>query len=241
MIAKLEAKAGDAGITYVALAATPKAKTLETFGRLADPSKPKGEDNLPQPFHVYSMQQAFEEEFILDVLLNYTTYKLAFKLANNGKVWDEHLRRGLWITWKIIRCGRRRRGLCLSDAWQTHQSCDDSREVRDACRRHRVAEILEHSTRELRNRPDGRGRSYQACAWFVNSPAIAIKHYALMRKTDYLDAGSKSADKRAEAWHGNEQNGAEIETPKRETPSNFVGLVAEAGLEPARGITLPGF
>ena len=87
--AQMAAKADDAGITYVAFTATPKAKTLENFGRLADPSKPKSKDNLPEPFHVYSMQQAIEEEFILDVLQNYTTYKLAFKLANNGKEWDE--------------------------------------------------------------------------------------------------------------------------------------------------------
>ena len=44
---------------------------------------------LAEPFHVYSMQQAIKEEFILDVLRNYTTYKLAFRLANGGKEWDE--------------------------------------------------------------------------------------------------------------------------------------------------------
>ena len=82
LAAQMAAKANDAGITYVAFTATPKAKTLENFGRVADPTKPKGEDNLPQPFHVYSMQQAIEEEFILDVLRNYISYKLAFKLAN---------------------------------------------------------------------------------------------------------------------------------------------------------------
>ena len=89
LVAQMAAKANDVGITYVAFTATPKAKTLETFGRLADPTKPKSKVNLPGPFHVYSMQQAIEEEFILDVLLNYTSYKLAFKLANEGKEWDE--------------------------------------------------------------------------------------------------------------------------------------------------------
>jgi type I restriction enzyme R subunit len=44
--------------------------------------KPAGPDNLPAPFHVYSMRQAIEEGFILDVLQNYTSYKLAFKLAH---------------------------------------------------------------------------------------------------------------------------------------------------------------
>lgn len=89
LAAQMAAKAEDVGITYVAFTATPKAKTLENFGRVPDPSKPAGQDNLPQPFHVYSMQQAIEEGFILDVLQNYTSYKLAFKLANNGKEWDD--------------------------------------------------------------------------------------------------------------------------------------------------------
>jgi type I restriction enzyme R subunit len=80
---------GDKGITYVAFTATPKAKTLELFGRRPHPDQPAGPDNLPAPFHVYSMRQAIEEGFILDVLKNYTPYKLAFKLANNGKEWDE--------------------------------------------------------------------------------------------------------------------------------------------------------
>lgn len=89
LAAQMAAKASDAGITYVAFTATPKAKTLENFGRRPDPVKPASKDNLPNPFHVYSMRQAIEEEFILDVLRNYTTYKLAFKLANGGKEWDE--------------------------------------------------------------------------------------------------------------------------------------------------------
>ncbi|HKO95090.1 MAG TPA: DEAD/DEAH box helicase family protein, partial [Polyangiaceae bacterium] len=82
LAAQMEARAGVKGLTYVAFTATPKAKTLELFGR-------PGPDGLPQPFHVYSMRQAIEEGFILDVLKNYTTYKLAFKLAHDGKEYDE--------------------------------------------------------------------------------------------------------------------------------------------------------
>ena len=86
---RMAARAKDSGITYVALTATPKAKTLEIFGRRPDPNLPAGPDNLPAAFHVYSMRQAIEEGFILDVLRNYTPYKLAFRLANGGKEWDE--------------------------------------------------------------------------------------------------------------------------------------------------------
>ncbi len=89
LAAQMAARANDAGITYVAFTATPKAKTLELFGRRAHPDQPVGPDNLPAPFHVYSMRQAIEEGFILDVLQNYTSYRLAFKLASGGKEWDE--------------------------------------------------------------------------------------------------------------------------------------------------------
>ncbi|ARK80115.1 type I restriction endonuclease subunit R [Burkholderia pseudomallei] len=80
--AQMEARTGIKGLTYIAFTATPKQKTLELFGR-------PGPDGLPEPFHVYSMRQAIEEGFILDVLKNYTTYKLAFKLAHDGQEYDE--------------------------------------------------------------------------------------------------------------------------------------------------------
>ena len=86
---QMESRAAESGITYVAFTATPKAKTLELFGRLPNPDLPAGADNLPAPFHVYSMRQAIEEGFILDVLQNYTPYKLAFKLAHDGKELDD--------------------------------------------------------------------------------------------------------------------------------------------------------
>ena len=79
---QMATRTGGDGLTYVAFTATPKQKTMELFGT-------KGDDGLPHPFDVYSMRQAIEEGFILDVLKNYTTYKMAFKLANDGKEYDE--------------------------------------------------------------------------------------------------------------------------------------------------------
>lgn len=61
-------------LSIFAYTATPKGKTLELFGRV-------GVDGKPEPFHLYSMRQAIEEGFILDVLQNYTTYKTYFKLV----------------------------------------------------------------------------------------------------------------------------------------------------------------
>jgi len=61
-------------ISFFAFTATPKTKTLGVFGQLNVAGK-------PEPFHLYSMRQAIEEGFILDVLDNYTTYERYFKLT----------------------------------------------------------------------------------------------------------------------------------------------------------------
>jgi len=89
LAAQMAARASADGVTYVAFTATPKTKTIELFGRRSSPELPVSETNKPAPFHVYSMRQAIEEGFILDVLKNYTPYRLAFKLANGGEEWDE--------------------------------------------------------------------------------------------------------------------------------------------------------
>jgi type I restriction enzyme, R subunit len=61
-------------LSFFAFTATPKYKTLAVFGHTDHQGK-------PQPFHLYSMRQAIEEGFILDVLQTYTTYQLFFRLS----------------------------------------------------------------------------------------------------------------------------------------------------------------
>ena len=61
-------------ISFFAFTATPKNKTLQLFGE-------KQENGKYRPFHIYSMRQAIEEGFILDVLQNYTTYRQYYKIA----------------------------------------------------------------------------------------------------------------------------------------------------------------
>ena len=63
-------------ISFLAFTATPKGKTLELFGR------PDHITGVPGPFDLYSMKQAIEEGFILDVLKNYLPYDLAFNVAH---------------------------------------------------------------------------------------------------------------------------------------------------------------
>jgi len=61
-------------LSFFAFTATPKGKTLELFGHM-------GASGKPEAFHTYSMRQAIEEGFILDVLRNYTTYSTWFKFV----------------------------------------------------------------------------------------------------------------------------------------------------------------
>ena len=62
--------------SYLAFTATPKPITLEKFGV-------KNEDGSFKPFHLYSMKQAIEEGFILDVLANYTTLKSYYEIEKS--------------------------------------------------------------------------------------------------------------------------------------------------------------
>ena len=76
-ILKAMAKRGrQPNISFFAFTATPKYKTLEVFGV-------PGPDGKPHPFHLYTMRQAIEERFILDVLKNYISYRSYYKLVKS--------------------------------------------------------------------------------------------------------------------------------------------------------------
>jgi len=74
ILAEAKSRGKQPNLSFYAFTATPKAKTLELFGEMAA-------DGKPYPFHLYSMRQAIEEKFILDVLKHYTTYKTYYKLS----------------------------------------------------------------------------------------------------------------------------------------------------------------
>lgn len=69
----MQSRGRQKNLSFFAFTATPKAKTLEVFGK-------RDMDGKPQPFHLYSMRQAIEEGFILDVLKHYTTYRAYYRL-----------------------------------------------------------------------------------------------------------------------------------------------------------------
>jgi type I restriction enzyme, R subunit len=72
----MQARKMKGNASYLAFTATPKNATLERFGT-------RQEDGTFRPFHLYSMKQAIEEGFILDVLANYTTYKSYYEIEKS--------------------------------------------------------------------------------------------------------------------------------------------------------------
>jgi type I restriction enzyme R subunit len=75
--AAVAARGPQPNLSFFAFTATPKAKTLELFGT-------RGSDGHYHPFHLYSMRQAIEEGFILDVLTNYTTYQTFWRVGKKA-------------------------------------------------------------------------------------------------------------------------------------------------------------
>lgn len=103
LASEMTERAESENISFLAFTATPKNKTLELFGR-------KGPDGKPAEFHLYSMKQAIEEGYILDVLKGYQSYDTALKIAGKasttggdaggvGEVEEAAARKGLmrWV------------------------------------------------------------------------------------------------------------------------------------------------
>jgi type I restriction enzyme R subunit len=93
LIKSVESRGKQENLSFFAFTATPKQKTLELFGeRIPDTSTESGERLVP--FHLYSMRQAVEEKFIIDVLANYLTYSTYYRLANGLKDGDLDVPKG---------------------------------------------------------------------------------------------------------------------------------------------------
>ena len=76
LLDELAAQGMQENLSFFAFTATPKEKTLQMFGQ-------RDESGKYHPFHIYSMRQAIEEHFILDVLQNYMTYRMYYKIAKS--------------------------------------------------------------------------------------------------------------------------------------------------------------
>ncbi|MEA2442538.1 MAG: type restriction enzyme subunit [Thermoleophilaceae bacterium] len=78
LLATLAARQRQPNLSFFAFTATPKARTLELFGHRPDAK------STARAFHTYSMRQAIDEGFIVDVLRNYTTYEQLYRLADKA-------------------------------------------------------------------------------------------------------------------------------------------------------------
>lgn len=87
----IAARRNSPNLSYYAFTATPKPKTIELFGRVPNPDLPPSKQNVPESYHVYSMRQAIEEGFILDVLKNYTNYKVVYQLTQKIAAEDKEV------------------------------------------------------------------------------------------------------------------------------------------------------
>ena len=92
MVEEISKSGKQNNISMIAFTATPKKQTLQLFGT-------PNEDGKTAPFHVYGMKQAIQEEFILDVLTNYTTYKTFYevtkKIEDNPEVFKSFVKKKL--------------------------------------------------------------------------------------------------------------------------------------------------
>jgi type I restriction enzyme R subunit len=89
--AAVASRRASSNLSYLAFTATPKTKTLELFGRLPNPAEQPSKTNRPEAYHVYSMRRAIEKGFILDILKNYTNYKVAYNLAMKIRGTDQEV------------------------------------------------------------------------------------------------------------------------------------------------------
>jgi type I restriction enzyme, R subunit len=140
-------------LSFFAFTATPKGKTLELFGR-------HGASGKPEPFHVYSMRQAIEEGFILDVLRHYTTYKTYYRLLKAADD-DPEL-------------PKRKAGAALARFMSLHpHNIEQKTEV-----------IIEHFREQVRHRISGRAK-----AMVVTSSRLHAKRYMEAFKRYIADHG----------------------------------------------------
>ncbi len=204
LIAEYQRQRGpQANISFLAFTATPRNVTLERFGI-------RGPDGLPRPFHLYSMRQAIEEGFILDVLRDYMTYKAYYQLEK--AIEDDPELDG--------RRGQRKVARFAS----LHPTAIGQK----------VEVIIEHFRRHVMRELDGQAKAMVV----TQSREHALRYYFgvrdYLRKNGYTDmkalvAFSGELEVDGETWTEAAVNGfPETELPRRfDTPEYQVLIVAE--------------
>jgi type I restriction enzyme R subunit len=200
ILAHQAARRPQANISFLAFTATPRNVTLERFGR-------EGPDGKPQPFHLYSMRQAIEEGFILDVLQNYATYKAYYQLEK--AIEDDPEFKGRKAQGRVARFA------------SLHPTAIDQK----------VEVIVEHFRRHVAGELEGQGkamvvtqsREHALRYWQHINAYITGKGYTGLKA---LVAFSGELDLDGTTWTEGAANGfAETELPKQFDTSDYQILV----------------
>ncbi|WP_308124548.1 type I restriction endonuclease subunit R [Maritalea mobilis] len=200
VLAFQKARGPQKNISFLAFTATPRNVTLERFGRI-------GSDGKPHPFHLYSMRQAIEEGFILDVLQNYMTYKAYYQLEKT--IEDDPAFKGRKAQARVARYA------------SLHPTAIDQK----------VEVIVEHFRRHVAKELDGKAkamivtqsREHALRYWQRLNDYIAEKGYADLKA---LVAFSGDLNIDGNVWTEATANGfAETELPKKFDTEEFQILV----------------
>ena len=203
VLAFQKARGPQKNISFLAFTATPRNVTLERFGRI-------GSDGKPYPFHLYSMRQAIDEEFIVDVLKNYTTYGAYYQLEKTTE--DDPAFKGRKAQSRVARYA------------SLHPTAIDQK----------VEVIVEHFRRHVAGKLDGQAkamivtqsREHALRYWQQLSRYIEDKGYSGLKA---LVAFSGDLNVDGNVWTEATANGfAETELPKKfDTDDYQVLVVAE--------------
>ena len=203
VLAFQKARGPQKNISFLAFTATPRNVTLERFGRI-------GSDGKPYPFHLYSMRQAIDEEFIVDVLKNYTTYGAYYQLEKT--IEDDPAFKGRKAQSRVARYA------------SLHPTAIDQK----------VEVIVEHFRRHVAGKLDGQAkamivtqsREHALRYWQQLSRYIEDKGYSGLKA---LVAFSGDLNVDGNVWTEATANGfAETELPKKfDTDEYQVLVVAE--------------
>lgn len=156
LTAVMESRGPQPNLSFFAFTATPKGKTLELFGR-------RGASGKPEAFHTYSMRQAIEERFILDVLKNYTTYELYFRLVKAAEDDPEVLKK------KAVRA--------LGKFMSLHEyNIEQKTEI-----------IIEHFRRSVRHRLNGRAKAMVVTASRLHAVRYKLAFEQYIKEHGYDD------------------------------------------------------
>lgn len=200
VLAFQKARGPQKNISFLAFTATPRNVTLERFGRI-------GPDGKPHPFHLYSMRQAIEEEFIVDVLKNYTTYGAYYQLEK--RIEDDPAFKGRKAQSRVARYA------------SLHPTAIDQK----------VEVIVEHFRRHVAGKLNGQAkamivtqsREHALRYWQQLNRYIEDKGYADL-KASVAFSGDLTVD--GNVWTEATANGfAETELPKKFDTDEFQILV----------------